>query len=94
MLDPSECIGQDYIRGEGRTFKVLRGPADRPREWNVYYDDGRIVRYKAGYRSGHVSSGLCGPDGEPLKPFAPPIGYGGDLIDLIDYPAPFHDSTD
>lgn len=80
------------VRGKGRWFRMIRGPADRPSEWNVYYDNGRVVRFRRANRSGWGHSAPCGPDGEPLGPLQ--LSPSGSLLDPADFPPSFRDSSD
>ena len=73
------------------TFRVIVGPEDRPREWNVYYSDGRITRFQLDNRPGWVRSVRCDHFGRPVTAvrLAPAT-----LLDAASYPTTYHDSGD
>lgn len=98
LIAPDEFMGDGYIRGNGRTFRIIRGSAqgvNNVDEWNVHYDNGRIVRFIRHNRPGYVLTGLCDSHGDLLKPIARPMpGTGGSFLNPDDYPGTFRDSSD
>ena len=73
------------------TFRVIVGPEDRPREWNVYYSDGRITRFRLSERGGYAYQTRCDQFGEPLERVDL---YPPKLLNAASYPTTYHDSGD
>lgn len=86
LFSKGDYLAKGYVRGEDRTFQILRGPEDRPTEWLIHYDDGRHVRVAVADRSGYVHKVSCDADGVHDQPLY--ISPHGSLGDSKDFPTP------